>query len=64
MGPCRQNQYCTGNIADHRRGCELAGLATVSVQTLYALDIKIKDTSLDTSVKTKVTKLRISQIKI
>ena len=63
MGPCR-SQYCTEDIADHRRGCELAGLATVSVQTLYALDIKTKDTSLDMSVKAKVTKLRISQIKI
>ena len=63
MGPCR-SQYCKGDIADHRRGCELVGLATVSVQTLYALDIKTKDTSLDTSVKAKVTKLRISQIKI
>lgn len=37
----------------------MADLFRVSVQTLYALDIKTKDTSQDTSVKAKVTKLRI-----
>ena len=45
VGPCRRCQYCTGDIAVHRRGCELAGLSTVSVQPLYALDIKPKDSS-------------------
>lgn len=46
-----------GDITAHRREYELAGLPRVSVQTLYALDIKIKDTLLDISVKAKVTKL-------
>lgn len=58
VGPCRKYQYRTSHvdIAIHRRVCELAGLSRVSVQTLYALAIKTKATSVDTSVKGKVTK--------
>lgn len=58
-GPCRKCQYRTGcgDIATHRRKCEPAGLPRISVQTLYALDIKIKDTLLNISVKAEVTKL-------
>lgn len=53
MGPCRKCQYYTdcGDTAAHRKQCEPAGLPRVSVQTLYALDIKIKDNLLNISVK-------------
>lgn len=53
---CRYYTGC-GDTAAHRRECEPTGLPRVSVQTLYALDIKMKDTSLNISVKAKITKL-------
>lgn len=61
QGPCKRCQHHTGggDIVVHRRESEVAGLSRVSVQILYALDIKTKAIPLETSVKAKVTKLRI-----